>query len=687
MSFDASRLYELLPAVHRIRDHEQGGPLRALLEVLATESVALEESLEQLYDDQFVETAAPWALPYLGDLLGIEGLPSEPLTPRAEVANTLAYRRRKGTAHVLERLARDVTGLPARAVEFFQLLATTQQVNHPRPENRAFVSVRQALRLESLGGAFERLDGEVDLPHTADVRRIASGRGRYSLPNVGIFLWRVRAYRLSRTPAVPRASGDKKRFRFSPLGNDTPLYNLPVTEDDPATLAAPVNVPVPIGRRAMHAHPARFYGRSILVEVEGGDGPEPVDVDQVDVCDLSGWEGGAWQGPAAGRVSIDPVLGRLAFGTAQGEAPLVTFHYGFPADIGGGEYDRGAPADDVGRVVRVVRDPRPPGQVATPEVATIQEALDELGPQGGVVEIGDGGRYAAPATIDAGGRRITLRAADGVRPTVVLAAPLELTGGPDDAVSLDGLLLVGARVVVGGGVDALARVRIRHCTLVPGLALDAAGNAVSPGAPSLEVLAADAQVEVERSILGPVRAGLDARLVITDSVMDAGSQAGVAIAGLDGEDWGPATTLERCTVLGKLRVDALPLASDSLLLAVLAPGDPFAAPVETRRTQQGCVRFCYVPPGSRTPRRFQCVPAADGDDARVRPSPASTRYGSPRYAQLPPGTSPLVAAGAGDGSEMGAYHLLFLSLREAHLRARLAEYLRFGQESGVFFAS
>jgi len=682
-TFDAGRLYELLPAVHRIRDQEQGGPLRALLEVLATESVVLEESLEQLYDDQFVETAAPWALPYLGDLLGIEGLPAEPLTPRAEVANTLAYRRRKGTAHVLERLARDVTGLPARAVEFFQLLAATQHVNHPRPENRAFVSVRQALRLEELGGAFERMDGETDLPHTAEVRRVASGRGRYDIPNVGIFLWRVRAYRLSRSPAVTHPSADGRRFRFSPLGNDTPLYNLPVTEDDPSTLAGPANVPVPIRRRAMHAHPARFYGRSLRVETVDGDGtPVPVDVAAVRVCDLSGWDEGGWQAPGAGVLAVDPVLGRLAFGDEQDEVPLVTFHYGFPADLGGGEYDRGAPAGDVGRRVRVVRDPR-----VDDEFATIGEGLAALGIGGGIVEIGDGGRYEAPAKIKARGRRITLRAADGVRPTVVLAAPLELDGGPDDAVSLDGLLLAGERIVVSGGVDGLARVRIRHCTLVPGLALNENGDAVSPGAASLEVHAAGCEVEIERSVLGPVLAGIDARLSITDSIIDAGSPSAVAVAGLDGVGWGPPLTLERCTVFGKVRVDALLLASDTLFLAALAPADTFAAPVETRRTQEGCVRFSYVPPGSRTPRRYQCVPARDGDDAKVRPFPLSARYGSPRYALLPPGTSRLVLAGGSDGSEMGAYHLLFLSLREAHLRARLSEYLRFGQEAGVFFAS
>ena len=35
MSFDAQKLYELLPAIYRARDAEQGGPLRDLLAVIA----------------------------------------------------------------------------------------------------------------------------------------------------------------------------------------------------------------------------------------------------------------------------------------------------------------------------------------------------------------------------------------------------------------------------------------------------------------------------------------------------------------------------------------------------------------------------------------------------------------------------------------------------------------------------
>ena len=63
MSFDADRLYELLPAVYRIRDQAQGEPLKALVEVVAEQVSVLEENIEQLYDDQFIETCAPWVVP------------------------------------------------------------------------------------------------------------------------------------------------------------------------------------------------------------------------------------------------------------------------------------------------------------------------------------------------------------------------------------------------------------------------------------------------------------------------------------------------------------------------------------------------------------------------------------------------------------------------------------------------
>ena len=158
MNYDVDALYRLLPAIHRIRDGEiaagmpgllntveqtelatlealagptadqqvrlvalyekqSRGPLKSLLSAIADEFAVMEENLDQLYDDLFVETCADWTIPYIGDLIGYEplhGVGEARGLARAEVAHTIALRRRKGTAAVLEQLARDVTGWNAR---------------------------------------------------------------------------------------------------------------------------------------------------------------------------------------------------------------------------------------------------------------------------------------------------------------------------------------------------------------------------------------------------------------------------------------------------------------------------------------------------------------------------------------------------------------------------------------------
>ena len=78
-------------------------------------------------------------MPYLADLVGVAGPAAGPdrrgrgrVSRRAFVANTVAYRRRKGTVAVVEQVARDAIGLAGQAVEYYRLLATTAHVNHVR---------------------------------------------------------------------------------------------------------------------------------------------------------------------------------------------------------------------------------------------------------------------------------------------------------------------------------------------------------------------------------------------------------------------------------------------------------------------------------------------------------------------------------------------------------------------------
>jgi hypothetical protein len=101
------RFYALLPEIYRVYDDQQGLPLKALLSVVFEQVEALQENLEQLYDDQFIETCADWVVPYIGDLIGyraLHGVVPEVSSPRAEVANTISYRRRKGPAATLAKM-------------------------------------------------------------------------------------------------------------------------------------------------------------------------------------------------------------------------------------------------------------------------------------------------------------------------------------------------------------------------------------------------------------------------------------------------------------------------------------------------------------------------------------------------------------------------------------------------------
>ena len=190
-SLTPERLYSLLPTLHRLRDAAlagdpaKAGPLQALLAAFAREFATLEESVDQLYDDQFIETCAEWVTPYIGDLIGyrpLRGLGTELTSPRAEVADTIAFRRRKGTALMLEELAQDVTGWPAHAVEFFEQLATTQYMKHIRLHAPATCNLRDTAALFRRDGAFN------SIAHTAEMRRPETGAGRYNIPNIGIFL-------------------------------------------------------------------------------------------------------------------------------------------------------------------------------------------------------------------------------------------------------------------------------------------------------------------------------------------------------------------------------------------------------------------------------------------------------------------------------------------------------------------
>ena len=688
----------------------------------------LAESIEQLYDDQFIETAAEWVTPYIGDLIGyrpLHGVVPEVASPRAEVANTIGYRRRKGTASMLEQLARDVTGWPARAVEFFELLATSQYMNHIRPHAAATASMRGpgafdfgrprpnpadadlalphegAAQLELARANRGAFDG---LAHTAEMRHIDTALGRYNIPNVGIFLWRLDPSHLRHSPLVD-VDGAGLRYRIDPLNIDRELFARPRTEEEISHIAEPFDVPIPLGIRWTSAHLDQYHGDELSFALTEFDGEVPTPVTNVRICDLSDDPNvpGAWaHTPAAGddHIALDPVRGRVLFvdPPAADIERVVSFCHANAVNIGGGGYDRSESIEPVDTVIE--------RSFGASLVGALNASAD-----GGGVEIVDSFRYRVPSTITAtvppdtsNDRAVTLRSSNRQRPHLSRNGLVRLDMEADTTVVIEGVILEGAPLVInevaGSGIRNLT---LRHCTLVPGIRRTPEGEPARPDGASLIVLHPFANVTLEHCITGPIVAVEDTEVTIKDSIIDAGDPGMIAFCGRDragpevlrevnnaaarrvgdGLAAGGHLILDACTVIGKVHATRLDV-SNSIHLAELVPADPWPAPIWAERRQEGCMRFSYVPDGSRTPRRYECVPRPGVDAV---PQHTSTHFGDSAYGQLGRSTPGVIREGADDESEMGVTHQLYQPQRETNLRLRLDEYLRFGLEAGFFYAT
>lgn len=707
-------LYRLLPAVHRLRDADEGGPLKALISVLSREGAAIEENIEQLLDNLFIETCADWAAPYIGGTIGYRALyefEGVDISNRAEVANTIGYRRRKGTAAVLEALARDVTGWPAHVVEFFQTTATCQHMNQVRPAHHLAPDLRNPLPLEPLGRAFDRVSHTVDVRSIQQTRSRKSIGGKHNFANIGLFLWRLIPMPHIR---VPTTGVDGRRYLFDPLGAPRQLVNLPQPEQSITSISRPEHLPGDISRRALHAEPALWYGPGRAFEIFVDD--QPVPLAHIQACDLSddgpGWNHSPHDAVPGNNapVRVDPALGRIAFPDEEPGEVRTSFHTGFPARIGGGQYNRASTLK------------RNPGQTLIrypgPDHPTLQSAIDAATPGGGIVEITTSDIFAEALTIAAEpGTELVLRAANNARPILRPPAAIQITGGAESRILLNGLVIEGfpIEILPNGDGESPKSVTLRHLTLIPGLAFTAEGDPQSPGATSLAVTGSGLELTLDRAICGPIRMHESTNADIRDSIIDAAalpsrdSPEGLAIAGPSGEDDpAGALTIIASTIIGRVFARSFPLVSNAILHARTTDG---SAPIRALRRQQGCMRFSFVPHASVTPRRYRCQPQLAIDQAvaaaeaeaggpistaaralirarllrRIRPGFTALSASHPAYAQLRLAAPPEIRNGASDEGEMGAYHLVAAPQRETNLRIRLEEYLRFGLEAGLFY--
>ncbi len=242
MSANRVDLYERLPEIYRIKDAEQNPPYQLKSYLAAVEHAfgAIHANIETLYHDLFIETASHWVIPYIGDLLGTSHLTGDPWTLRADVANTIALRRRKGTLGAIELLAYNLTRWGVHCVELMELLAWNQHLNHQRPAENGtepYGSASRNLRRQSLirGGTATLRDPAMlsllgtpfdRFAHLADLRSPLQGGIHYNLPNLAIFLWRLQTYRLQAirpvwrgTQPVPGGAAHAVRFNVNPIAS------------------------------------------------------------------------------------------------------------------------------------------------------------------------------------------------------------------------------------------------------------------------------------------------------------------------------------------------------------------------------------------------------------------------------------------------------------------------------------
>ena len=719
MTNDPDRLYDLVPVVYRLRDADQGSPLRALLRVIAEQVGVVEKDIAGLYENWFIETCQDWVVPYIGALVGytpVSTLTQSATTaralarerimvPRREVANTIRFRRRKGTLAVLQDLAEAVTGWPARAVEFYRLLAVTQNIDYLHMDRGRTAELRDGDALDLIGTAFD------EIARNVDVRRVTSARtrGTANIPETGVFIWRLRDYTVTQAPAYCYEEEAPNCFLFSALGNDSQLFV------NPEAVSADPALPLPITRRAFEMRETDeasgattsgvpfYYGPGQSLMIWTGTPLVPVGASRIVPADLSDWT----YRPIGDQVAVDPVLGRIVFPPSQArrEAVWVSYAYGFSADIGGGEYERTLSQSPDATVYQVG------GGAPFSHIGDALTRWKQDAPVNAVIEIVDSNVYVEPIAIElAKGQTVQLRAANRKRPVIRLLdwqtnAPndLSVTGATESWFVLDGLVVTGRGMQVGGDVSGVI---IRHCTLVPGWGLDCDCGPKRPTEPSLEVVGAPLCITIEHSILGAIQVERDEvkedplRLSISDSILDATSPERVAL-GAYGKLCAYATlSVRRSTVFGQIQAYMIELAEDSILVGVIL----------ACRRQQGCMRFCYVVPGSRTPRRYECQPdlveqavanlfakgdrtAAERDAVlnaerlRVEPEFDSTRYGTPTYCRLAATCAVEITAGADDESEIGVFHDLYQPQRAANLRQRLDEYTPAGTDAGIIYAS
>ncbi|MDL1977382.1 MAG: hypothetical protein LWX52_04660 [Deltaproteobacteria bacterium] len=530
-------------------------------------------------------------------------------------------------------------------------------MNHLRPGNVRTPDLRDTNRLELLDGPFDTVS------HTAEVRRIAGVQGKYNIPNVGIFLWRLQSYPIERVTAreIDSAQG---RYTFNPLGHDIRLFNRPQTETEITHLAEEINVPGFLRRRLLYdelearrqaivddttPREAYFWASPVLevyvpvkeqpkpIPVPVKERPKLIPVEEILISDLSDWQRPPKEKqyapsddpenerPMPIQVAVDPELGRLAFPAGvTHDRVWVSYSYGFSGDVGGGPYNRQESVDKAleGTLdwwqIAVSKEPVA-GLAEGKVVTTICEALYLWSTQpagtAGVITIMDNRRYEK----DEKDEDFVIRMPDGSLLLIVAADWPEMDDpeNPGHKIRVPGHLVPDER-----RAHLLGNVEVHGAT---------SGNGV-PGKLVLDGLLIDGrltvldgdlgQLRIAHSTLVPEMGGLEVQathtalriecersicgpiVIPTNTVPELNIVDSIVSSGTENIESRPAIHTPNTATT----IEMSTVFGSSEVRTLEASNSIFTDKMTVHHRQTGCVRFSYVPTDSRIPRRYRCQP-------------------------------------------------------------------------------
>ena len=724
------KIWEMIPAFYRTEDGlaENPGVLRSIVEIIAEQAAILRRSQDRLWEDQFIDWSSDWAVPYIADLLGTRLVSAlNERGRRADVANTIAYRRRSGTLRVLEQLISSITDWDGTVRESFRRLARTRHALDPQSLRGAVFSNTPAGGTANLRSPriSELVDGPFDeYHHTPDFRQPRGKDGLYGIHKLAFHLYRLKAFPIRESHAFPwpgHPDYNGSLFSFDPSGRSIPLFmprNRPENWDN-WQAAQEWELPGPIRCRLL-GHTAYQISQAMIETLRNEH-----TLGELAAQELRQLAGQHFRSEFRLEESIrslphHPELLSLAIYVPLLEAALredcgkaVLLPNAISVDAGGslggiersriiagnlalgtrpGPTEKQMIIDPENGLFSMLTDPleihpivnyyygfsgsigaggygRQSVEETEPDQlkSTGNTILDGDILEDGVLQIENSRTYLGIANKDEI-QNLRIQARNQERPYIRLGENWELDTSQfqESFVTLDGLWF-GAS---GPGQYLVLRgdyecVTINHCTFDPGGDEDIFENPIDPV--GILVQARIDQLIINSSITGPIQ-------IDRSDPEQLGDVTELIICDSIIQSTDPTvpaieqplnrTQIDRTTILGGIEVHRL-YASETLITQHANVTD----------TQNGCFRFSVAPIGSRIPRSYPHPPIPFADSNHWF---TSQRFGDPGYAQLSETAPEALRRGAENGSEIGAFNRLLNPIKSDSLRAKVAEFIPFG---------